>query len=61
MPGKQAPWRRKVTVWLDGRVLDRYRELAPPRSLAGLLTRALAAEVGRLERERLERGREGGR
>lgn len=52
MPGKPAPGRRKVTIWMDGALVDRYRVLAPPHSLAGVLARAVAAEVARLTTEK---------
>lgn len=52
MPNQPAPGRRKLTVWMDGRLLDRYKALAPPRSLAGVLARAVEAEVERLENGR---------
>lgn len=54
MPGKPAPGRRKVTVWMDGELLDRYKALAPPRSLAGVLARAVEVEIERLKAERKE-------
>lgn len=52
MPGQNAPGRRKLTIWMDGKTLDRYRAIAAPRSLAGVLARAVEAEIERLEGER---------
>ena len=51
MPNQPAPGRRKLTIWMDGATLDRYKAVAPPRSLAGVLARAVEAEVLRLEAE----------
>lgn len=49
MPGKPAAGRRKLTVWVDGDLLDRYRSVAAPRSLARLIQRSIEAELASLE------------
>lgn len=40
---------------MDGELLDRYKALAAPRSLAGVLARAVEAETARLEAEQRRR------
>jgi hypothetical protein len=62
MANRPAPGRRRVSLWLDGPIVDRHRKLAGEGQLTAFVRRALAQEVERLEREaRREAGEEGRR